>query len=368
MNRGGIWKILTILFIFTAVGCREKLCYDHFHPAKLWLNVSWSLLWYIDYGDSFDDISFERWPIDWSKITPQEPEGVRLIAYPDGQQSQGLVYDLPKDGGLVDLFSGNYEILLYNNDTEYIIYEGLDNVWSATATTKNATRSPYSEENPEETTVRQPDLLFTSHDPSLVVDYPEFTTSGEIVQVNIHKEMHPVVYSYIIRYEIDSGVEYVLDARGAISGMAGTVCMADGRTLDDVVTVLYEDCDISEYGVEAVVRSFGLCNIAPSKGEYVSKNGSLGGCVKGMMGYNRPKVSNDTKNILTLELLLKSGNVKVIKNDVTEQMNKQPKGGVIIIEDIIITPEEGGGEGTGGFDIDVNDWNKEEIVDLPVYI
>lgn len=66
--------------------------------------------------------------------------------------------------------------------------------------------------------------------------------------IEIDVAMHPVVFSYIIRCEFEDGKEYINEARGALSGMAGTVNLSNRRTLDDVVTVLYEDAEVSDYG------------------------------------------------------------------------------------------------------------------------
>ena len=51
----------------------------------------------------------------------------------------------------------------------------------------------------------------------------------------------------------------------------------------------------------------------------------------------------ETRNILTLELALRSGKVKTIETDVTDQVLQQPRGGVLIVKDIEVTPDEGRG-------------------------
>ena len=182
--------------------------------------------------------------------------------------------------------------------------------------------------------------------------------------------MHPVVFSYIIRCEFEDGKEYINEARGALSGMAGTVNLSNRRTLDDVVTVLYEDAEVSDYGVEAVVRSFGLCNFDPiptdehPNGHYYTPDGVDNPDSQSRNG--RPRADEQTRNILTLEVALKSGQTKTFEVDVTDRMREQPRGGVLLIKGLTVTPEEGEGNHSGGFEVGVNDWGNSEEVELPL--
>ena len=115
-----------------------------------------------------------------------------------------------------------------------------------TATTRSRSRSPYSENNPAESTVNPPDYLFSSYSEEFHIRELEEWENGEeerIIEIDV--AMHPVVFSYIIRCEFEDGKEYINEARGALSGMAGTVNLSNRRTLDDVVTVLAEEVDLS---------------------------------------------------------------------------------------------------------------------------
>ena len=47
--------------------------------------------------------------------------------------------------------------------------------------------------------------------------------------------MHPLVFTYLVRYEFSHGVEYVSLARGALSGMAQAVWLNSGHTSDEAV-------------------------------------------------------------------------------------------------------------------------------------
>ena len=52
-------------------------------------------------------------------------------------------------------------------------------------------------------------------------------------------------------------VEYVSLARGALAGMAQAVWLNSGHTSDEAATVLY-DCTVEKFGIQALVRSFGI--------------------------------------------------------------------------------------------------------------
>ena len=356
--------LLLVLQVLTA--CTHKELYMGGTPApSLVLQVDWHLEWNIKYLIDWDVAWQPEWEMDWSKVTPDEPEGVRLVmeSQADGRRQ---VFNLPSGGGTVTLQPGVYTALLHNNDTEYIVFEGTDGVATATATTRTRTRSPYSDNNPAEVTVNQPDYLFSSYaEKFLVEEIDEWVDGEEERVIVVDVPMHPVVFSYIIRFEFERGKEYINEARGALSGMAGTVNLSDRRTLDDVVTVLYEEAEVSDYGVEAVVRSFGLCNFDPvptdehpdghfyTPGETSSRS-------------DRPTANREMRHILTLELALKSGQVKTFEVDVTDRLREQPRGGVLLIRGLEITPEEGEGSQTGGFEVSVDEWGNAEDVPLPL--
>lgn len=369
--KGKVFILFVFLMAMVSSSCKHKeLCMDHNHNANVMLEVNWYLKWNLQYYIDWETQWNPEWKIDWSKIVPPEPEGVRLVAQKhDDKYKQ--TYNLPPGGGPLELQPGVYSVLLYNNDTEYIIFEDAELSSALTATTRSRTRSPYSENRPDEVTVNQPDFLFSSYDDDFVIDEKEYdATTGDVIRIVVDVPMYPVVLTYIVRYEFSSGKEFVVEARGALSGMAGTVNLSTRRTLDDMVTVLYEEAEVSDYGVEAVIRSFGLCNFDPvptdeyPNGHFYSPDEI--DSRTGISRQDRPRVDEETRNILTLELALRSGKVKTIETDVTDQILKQPRGGVLIVKDIEVTPEEGEGDNDSGFDVNVNDWGDHESIDIPM--
>ena len=145
---------------------------------------------------------------------------------------------------------GTHNLLFYNNDTEYIVFEGITASVSATATTRSITRGSFKELHAGERTVNQPDMLYGAY----VEDYLAEKT---LVPTELSVTLHPLVYTYMIRYEFEQGREYVALARGALAGMAESVYLNDGHTDEKTATVMF-DCTVEDYGAEALVQSFGV--------------------------------------------------------------------------------------------------------------
>ena len=60
---------------------------------------------------------------------------------------------------------------------------------------------------------------------------------------------------------------------------------------------------------------------------------------------------------------MKNGKIKSFDFDVTEQVERQPHGGVIIIKDLVVTETEGS-TSSGSFDVTVGDWGEYKDIEL----
>ena len=145
--------------------------------------------------------------------------------------------------------------------------------------------------------------------------------------------MRPLVYTYMIRYEFESGQQYVALARGALAGMAETVYLNDGHTGETAATVMF-DCTLEDYGAEALVQSFGVPDYP---GEHYGRNGTDG-----------------RRYSLNLEVRMVNGKFKTFEFDVTDQVKGQPRGGGYRRERGCRFPTTRGLEGGGSFDVDVD--------------
>ena len=130
-------------------------------------------------------------------------------------------------------------------------------------------------------------------------------------------------------------------ARGALSGMAESVYLQDGRTSGETATILFEG-ELKEFGVEARVTSFGAPGYTPSA----------------------PMQRSDNRYGLNLEVILGNGKLKNFEFDVTEQVAAQPRGGVIMVAGLAVTDDEAGGD--AGFEVEVDGWGQYEDIELPL--
>ena len=249
---------------------------------------------------------------------------------------------MPAKGDVVGLRPGNHQLLFYNNDTEYILFDDMYSYASAKATTRTRTRSTYMG-NPfkgnasrSEPTVNMPDMLYGNYN-------EKYTSQRTTEEVVMPVTMHPLVFKYLVRYEFSKGLEYVGLVRGALSGMAAAVYMHSGQTSADAATLLY-DCTLEPWGAQAIVRTFGVPDWP----------NSLYQPTRGQRSY-----------ALNLEVRLKNGLIKNFDFDVTDQIEKQPQGGVIIVKGLEISDEDGK-QGSSAFDVEIEGWGDYEDIVIPL--
>lgn len=322
------------LLLVSLTGCRKELCYRHDeHSWGVRVNVvpSWEQVWERPYGQNWKEHWLPGFGIPYDQLRPGIPSGICVRMYGDDMRDERHI---PSGGGVVELTEGSHSLLFYNDDTEYIIFNNIASVSAASATTRTRTRASYAETHAGEAMVSAPDML-----------YGHFIEHYEGERVFGWKDLpvtlRPLVYTYLIRYEFQSGFEYVSLARGALAGMAGSVYLKDGRTGDDAVTVLY-DCELHDGYIQAVVKTFGVPDFWD---KYYSSS-------RGMRTYG-----------LNLEVRMKNGKLKDFDFDISSQLRNQPRGGVIKVNGIQISNEEGT-EGSSGFNPDVEGWGESEDIFL----
>lgn len=327
--------IVFLCCALTLGGCRKDLCYDHdLHGLNVRVVVQshWKCVWEHDHGMNWDDNWSDDFCCEYEDLCPDPATGIAAFVYnEDGSRTER---HLPAKGGELPMSEGTKSILFYNDDTRYIVFSDLDSWATASATTRTRTRSTYSERHGDERTVNAPDMLYGEW-------FEEYEAEQTTAPVTLHARMEPLVYTYLIRYEFDEGLEHVALARGALAGMAESVYLQDGRTDTETATILYE-CGLTEFGVEAEVASFGVPSFDPEE---------AGQRVTGHYGLN-------------LEVRLKNGKFKNFEFDISDQIATQPRGGVITVGGLAISDDEAAGE--GGFDVDVDGWGEYEDIELPL--
>lgn len=336
-------KPLAMLLLACALhGCTQKeLCFDHDPHAPVCVidfNVAWMLDWQYTYPGGTDWQS--RWGdydfgLSYDELRPMKPTGIKVRTYTDGLDRSLSV--IGADGGKIHITPGVHELLLYNNNTEYITFNDLEYLASATASTRGRSRASYTGNpilGPEgnENTVNAPDPLFGCYIPSYHAVMAE-------EPAHLDETLKPLVFTYLVRYHFDYGLEHVVLARGALAGMAASVYLTDGHTGPEEATILHE-CEIKKWGIEAQVRSFGIPDFP---NPHYSRSGA--------------------RFAANLEVRLRNGKILNYYWDVTDLIASQPRGGVIEVYGARVSDDDAKDD-TGSFDVDIDGWG--EWVDIPL--
>lgn len=328
---------VAMLLLISLSGCRKDLCYNHDEHSmavKTQIQADWEQEWERDYRIDWEEVWKEEWSREYDEFRPEEGEGIRAIVYTDEQYSES---NLDNEGGRLPMSEGKHSLLFYNNDTEYIVIDEITSLATASATTRTRTRANFAELHEGERTVTPPDMLYGAY----VAEYDAERTWNAVA---LPIEMRPLAYSYLIRYRFASGQQYVAQARGALAGIADKVYLKDGHT-DGVSSTLLFDCKVDELGCTALVQSFGAPDYSYTD------------------GYTTDQTNK--QYTLSLEVMLRNGKTLSYTFDISQMMRIQPRGGVIQVTDIVVSDEDGQ-EGSGAFDPDVDDWEDEIDIPLPL--
>lgn len=330
------WTVAMLLLAMLS-GCRKDLCYNHEEHSmavKTHVQAAWEQEWEREFHINWEEVWKEEWPREYDEFRPEVSEGIRAIVYTDEKYAES---NLNSEGGRLAMPEGRHSLLFYNNDTEYIIFDEVTSLATASATTRTRTRANFAELHENERTVTPPDMLYGAY----VAEY-EAERTWDPVALPI--EMRPLVYSYLIRYRFASGQQYVVQARGALAGVADKVYLKDGHT-DGVSSTVLFDCKVDELGCTALVQSFGAPDYSYTD------------------GYTADQTNK--QYTLSLEVMLGNGKTLSYTFDVSGLMRAQPRGGVIQVTDIVV-PDEDGQDGSGAFNPEVDGWKDEIDIPLPI--
>lgn len=343
MKRHGFGLIMSAILTLLSTGCRKDLCYNHdeHRPGyKLKIEPLWEQEWERAYGFHWES----NWPFgdtlpDYGHFRPGIPSGIEVLSYDSVAEGRTDVgeYHLPASGGILFTEKNTRALLFFNDDTEYIIFNDIDSAITASATTRSRSRSTYSKSHKDEKTVNPPDMLYGHY----IDDYQPNRTIEAITRQVM---MRPLVFTYVIRFTVDSGLQYVALARGALAGMAEKVYLQEGRTGEEAATILF-DGQTTPYGIEAHVMSFGIPAF-PDR-------------------YYTNEEKQSRSYILNLEVMLHNGKLLEFETDITGQMEQQPRGGVISVPGIHISSEDGEA-GSSGFNPSVDGWGDYRDIDIDI--
>ena len=324
-----------------------------------------------------------RWQYYWDEslygyVGYTEPTGVRANVYILDQINQRVKYtsrNLPKHGGRVSLTTNSaYDMVFYNNDTEYILFS-TDETSYYHATTRSNVRTPYTNEFSH---YNQPDQLFGAYMHDLyVTDDPEDyemveDADGTIYYVyDIEATMDPYTYIYLCQVMIlnnkdDAGLR-ITGAEGiSISGVSSGVDLFTRTNFPDAVTISQEDVKPLQED-----RDLTLPDGTKAKGDIFAARILTWGLpgidsMERLRGRGPIEVENQVNMLVGLKV--RNGSTYVMEKDITEQLKKYPAGGIITVvidsseipdEVIGVKPKPG-----GGFDASVDEWGNEINADI----
>lgn len=294
---------------------------------------------------SFRDI-LDDYPVSGIKISfiwegvDELPEGMRIIFYPKSEEGRMVDDYLSVEGGEVKVPPGRYDLVIYNYNTECVVVEG-----TGSYETIKARTVPYSDMNATEDMVWGPDPFYVVNMKDIRIE-----KSDEVLAMEFKPK--PVVRHYTFEIKV-KGLKNVASIVCNVSGMDDSYCISSGACTSGVAPIYVE----AVRGDDVIRGSFS----AFSDAEAESTRAAAG--------------------VMMRLLLIKVDNtVQEAKVDITEAVGlpSPPDGGgggggpateieipideEIEVEDVEVPPD---GDG-GGMDGDVNDWDDETNVELPV--
>ena len=308
--------------------------------------------WYYGWDDKDKEIFGEREFSTPSSFqirryyTGQEPYASHTSVLSD--EISGYIYKSTYQWGYWDLLAWNnittldgVQSLRFDEETS------LDYVTASTGQTMNSTRyqTRYTR------SFYQPEMLYAAYQKALEIssDLKGFTYDEDrgVYVKKLNMQLQPVTYVYLTQVIIHHNYGRIsgVDGNGNLSGMARSVNMNTGVAGSDAITVHYyvrfkTGCDKLGENVDIAggrLLTFGMCDI--------------NGCRT-----KADEVSDKVHHYMDVNFQFSKGNDSTLVFDVTDQVRKKPRGGIITIElnaDTIPIP---GRKGGSGFDAVVKDF------------
>lgn len=287
---------LLMVLSMIVVSCEHKeLCYSHPHSAKVSVEFEWSQM-----------------PAAYS------PGGMRVIFYPRNGGEEIVRDFVGKKGGCVEIPSGVYDVVCFNNDTQRVKYNGADGFSSIAATTGVAQVSDVK-------AFRTPDYLCGGRLAAVVVE----------VKIGCEQTIELPVTPMVCRY--------TYSVRGVKNLQNFSECVAVQRLM------------CSEYSVG------GDREIQESRADICFAMERSGDAITGSCYTFGAADCDEYKTIL----YIRTANGKMVKGeyDVTQQINSQKghlKNVDIVIDTDLDLDKQGGSTGGFGFDPSVDEWGDIE--------
>lgn len=382
-------NLAVLAMSFVSTGCERKELWLRTNGIEFSIaiyDIRLELLWGVDWES--------QWQYDWDEdlfgyVGYSEPDWIRAIIYnhdiTNDTRTPHISRNFARKGGRVNLNGGSwYDMLFYNSDTEYILFNQDANLTNYVATTRSANFQAYTrgaikaqefiEDIPTYTEYNQPDELFGAFLENMLVsedpeDYEiEYDANGQKTYVyNVNAELRPYSFIYLVQVMVinntDSLGYRVKAGKGmTMTGLAGGVELYSRKTWNNVVSITTED-------VKPIQRDKSLKTPDGERiqGDIFAARLLTWGLpsIEPLREATRGETEVNSPNYLGVGIITRSGASLNMTYDITEQMHEHPAGGVITVVidaaqiddkymDKPVSPTGG-----GGFNASVEQWANE---------
>ena len=182
--------MVLLLFVMLLVGCEHKeLCNNHYHRAKIRVNVDWTL-----FGE--------------------RPTGMTMLFYPQDGSSPIRYITHDVDGLNVDLLAGKYDVLVFNKTVDEfasIEFQGMERFMTAEAHAIELVSKWYRSKTEGELVICDPERLG-------VDILSECEKSPDVIYTSTLTPENKI-YTTIVKIKM-SGVQNARSVRASLDGMA----------------------------------------------------------------------------------------------------------------------------------------------------
>ena len=373
--------LVMMIFMTAFTGCERKPLYlaqrGTLYVDVSVYNIQLDLLWGVDWKTEWQYMWDEslHGPLGYS-----EPSGVRANVFSLNESNERLNYttrNLPKSGGRVNLTTRqSYDMVFFNNDTEYILFYSDDANDYLYATTRSNAKTAYTRAYAH---YNQPDQLFGTYLHDLyVTDDPDaytihYDANGYPYYLyNITASLTPYTFIYLCQVMLlnnnDEEGKRIIGCNGiSADGLAGGVDLFT-RITDSLNLVAITQEDVKPIQANRPLR---LPDGTQTEGDIFAARIMTWG-IPGIDPLEKIMARTEVQPQDSIEvgigLTLRNGNVHSIQRNITELIKRKPAGGIItIVIDAAEIPDSIIGEKPkpgGGFDASVDNWENEIEADI----
>ena len=373
--------LVMMIFMTAFTGCERKPLYlaqrGTLYVDVSVYNIQLDLLWGVDWKTEWQYMWDEslHGPLGYS-----EPSGVRANVFSLNESNERFNYttrNLPKSGGRVNLTTRqSYDMVFFNNDTEYILFYSDDANDYLYATTRSNAKTAYTRAYAH---YNQPDQLFGTYLHNLyVTDDPDaytihYDANGYPYYLyNITASLTPYTFIYLCQVMLlnnnDEEGKRIIGCNGiSADGLAGGVDLFS-RVTDSLNLVAITQEDVKPIQANRPLR---LPDGTQTEGDIFAARIMTWG-IPGIDPLEKVMARTEVQPQDSIEvgigLTLRNGNVHSIQRNITELIKRKPAGGIItIVIDAAEIPDSIIGEKPkpgGGFDASVDNWENEIEADI----